>query len=165
MTDYERRDQPDVRWKGDDFPYHPSLHGGSIDHPVHRSHRSARNPLNIFQDTTSVRDDFTTSFDWGGRHDMKIGGEYLRFGNDFSWCLRCMGSIDAQRRAHAERGTARSRCFRMWNDASTWNLAPLAAMRPRRGPWFAGSTTLVGHRAPATVTRHLWVAGCRTTGA
>src|SRR5205814_9836450 len=29
-TEYERRDQPDVRWKGADFPYHPSLHGGSL---------------------------------------------------------------------------------------------------------------------------------------
>jgi hypothetical protein len=28
-TAYERQDQPDVRWQGGDFPYHPVLHGNS----------------------------------------------------------------------------------------------------------------------------------------
>src|SRR5206468_5718756 len=30
FTNYERQDQPAVRWKGQDFPYHPVLHGGSV---------------------------------------------------------------------------------------------------------------------------------------
>src|SRR5712691_5961922 len=30
LTDYAREDQPIVRWKGGDFPYHPTLHGSSI---------------------------------------------------------------------------------------------------------------------------------------
>ena len=30
MTDYERQDQPIVRWQGGDFPYHPTLHGTSM---------------------------------------------------------------------------------------------------------------------------------------
>src|SRR5215216_1336027 len=69
-TDYERRDQPDVRWKGADFPYHPSLHGGSIITQF-QGLTIGSSPLNIFQDTTSARDDLTTSFNAGGRHDVK----------------------------------------------------------------------------------------------
>jgi outer membrane receptor protein involved in Fe transport len=78
---------------------------------------------NIFQDTQSVRDDLTTSYDWGGRHDLKIGGEYLRFHNSFIWCLRCNGVIDA---TTAPVPANIESLFPVWNDASTWNTAPLA---------------------------------------
>ena len=81
------------------------------------------NTLNIFQHTQTVRDDYTTSYDWGGRHDVKLGGEYFRFQNDFRWCNRCMGDIDA--RQGAVPGNLEA-LFPVWNDASTWNLQPLS---------------------------------------
>src|SRR3989454_8349873 len=88
LTNYERQDQPNVQWKGGDFPYHPILHGGSVIIQL-RGYTIGASPLNIFQDTQSIRDDLTTSYDWLGTHDVKMGGEYLRFHNEFRWCLRC----------------------------------------------------------------------------
>jgi hypothetical protein len=122
FTDYERQDQPIVRWKGGDFPYHPTLHGTSMIIML-RGYTIGADNQNIFQNTQSVRDDLTTSYDWGGRHDVKMGGEYLRFNNQFIWCLRCNGVIDAT--ASPVPANIES-LFPVWNDASTWNTAPLA---------------------------------------
>src|SRR2546422_215155 len=69
FTNYERQDQPAVRWKGQDFPYHPVLHGGSVIVML-RGYTIGASPLNILQDTQSIRDDLTTSL---GRHDLKLG--------------------------------------------------------------------------------------------
>src|SRR5437899_933406 len=91
LTNYERQDQPAARWKGGDFPYHPVLNGGSIIVML-RGYTIGASPLNIFQDTQSIRDDLTTSL---GRHDLKLGGEYMRYHNEFRWCLRCDGVIQA----------------------------------------------------------------------
>ena len=118
---YERRDQPDVRWKGGDFPYHPSLHGGSIITQF-TGLTVGSSPLNIFQDNTSVRDDYTTAFNMGGRHDIKMGGEYIRFTNRFIWCLRCDGVIDASAGA-APSAAVLQQMFPNVYDASTWNTA------------------------------------------
>ncbi len=122
LTDYERQDQPIVRWKGGDFPYRPTLNGTSMI-VLLRGYTIGADNQNIFQDTQSIRDDLTTSFDWGGRHDVKMGGEYLRFHNQFIWCLRCNGVIDAT--ASPVPANIAS-LFPVWNDASTWNTAPLA---------------------------------------
>src|SRR5206468_11177677 len=113
-TDYERQDQPAVRWKGGDFPYHPVLHGGSVI-VLLRGYTIGASPINILQDTQTIRDDFTTSFDWGGRHDVKLGGDYMRFHNEFRWCLRCMGEIDARGGPPPANLEA---LFPVWNDAS-----------------------------------------------
>ena len=123
-TSYERQDAPAVRWEGGLFPYHPVLNGNA---PVIqlRGYTIGANSLNIFQYTQTVRDDYTTSYDWGGRHDLKLGGEYFRFKVDFGWCNRCMGEIDARR------GPAPANLeslFPVWNDASTWNLQPLSPL-------------------------------------
>ena len=121
-TAYERQDQPAARWKGGDIPYHPVLHGST---PVIQlnGYTIGANTLNIFQDTQIIRDDLTTSYDWGGRHELKLGGEYFRFHNDYRWCSRCNGEIDA--RGGPIPANIES-LFPVWNDASTWNLAPLA---------------------------------------
>src|SRR5207249_8525319 len=60
FTDYERQDQPAVRWKGADFPYHPVLNGGSVIVML-RGYTIGASPLNILQDTQSLRDDLTIS--------------------------------------------------------------------------------------------------------
>src|SRR5215510_10567269 len=124
LTDYERQDQPAVRWKGGDFPYHPTLHGTSMIIML-RGYTIGADNQNIFQDTQSIRDDLSTSYNWGGRHDVKIGGEYLRFHNRFIWCLRCNGVIDATTAAPPSAAELQQ-MFPVWNDASTWNVAPLA---------------------------------------
>ena len=121
-TNYERLDQPTVRWKGGPFPYHPVGSGNS---PVIQlaGYSIGANTLNIFQHTQSLRDDYTTSYDLGGRHDVKLGGEYFRFQADFRWCNRCMGEINA--RMGAVPAATLQALFPVWNDASTWNLQPL----------------------------------------
>src|SRR5262245_10741205 len=145
-TDYERQDQPAVRWKGGTFPYHPVLQGGSVI-VVLPGYTIGASPINILQDTQSIRDDFTTSRDWGGRHDLKLGGEYFRFHNEFRWCLRCMGEIDAR----GGRVPANLEAlFPVWNDASTWNLAPLAPITR----WVFHASSDTEHRYE--VVRHVF---------
>src|SRR4029453_11174986 len=137
-TDYRRLDQPSVRWKGGPFPYHPVGIGNS---PVIQlsGYTIGANTLNIWQHTENVRDDFTTTWNWGGRHDVKMGGQFFRFQADFRWCNRCMGEIDARNITIAPTnptGPPRlltpaqlQAMFPVWNDASTWNLQPLYMAR------------------------------------
>jgi hypothetical protein len=123
-TNYERLDQPSVRWKGNEFPYHPV---GSGNAPVIQlqGYTIGANTLNIFQHTQTIRDDYTTAYELAGRHDVKIGGEYFRFQADFRWCNRCMGEIDARLGRPPANLEA---LFPVWNDASTWNLQPLTPL-------------------------------------
>ena len=125
-TQYRRLDQPSVRWKGGPFPYHPVGVGNS---PVIQlpGYAIGANTLNIWQYTQNVRDDFTTTWNRAGRHDVRMGGEFFRFQADFRWCNRCMGEIDA-RNVTLTPAQLQS-MFPVWNDASTWNLQPLAAAR------------------------------------
>ena len=151
-TFYERRDSSAVHtWKGQRVsPYHPVLEGGSVVVAL-RGFTIGANPLNIIQNTANVRDDVTTSYEWRGRHDVKLGGEYMWFLNDFRWCLRCTGTIDATGGAPPANLGA---LFPVWNDSSTWNLQPLTPI-----------TRFVQHSLTNTehtydVTRHLlsgWV--------
>jgi hypothetical protein len=153
-TFYERRDSSaTITWKGQrPLPYHPVLEGGTVLVSL-RGYSIGVSPLNIIQNTANVRDDFTTSYDWSGRHDVKTGGEYMWFLNDFRWCLRCMGSIDATGGPPPSEA-ALAAMFPVWNDASTWNVAPLLPI-----------TRFVQHSLTSTehtydVTRHLlsaWV--------
>ena len=135
-----------MRWKGGDFPYRPTLHGTSMIVML-RGYTIGADNQNIFQDTQSLRDDLTTSYNCGGRHDVKIGGEYLRFHNRFIWCLRCNGVIDATASpvpANIEQ------LFPVWNDASTWNVAPLAPITR----WVFHSLSDTEHRYE--IVRHLF---------
>jgi Carboxypeptidase regulatory-like domain/TonB dependent receptor-like, beta-barrel len=77
------------------------------------------NSANVYQ----LRDDLTLSFNRGGRHDVKLGAEFLYAINAGFGCLYCMGAIDAQGGpvpANLEE------LFPVWNDVSTWNLAALS---------------------------------------
>ena len=146
-TFYERRDSSAVHtWNGNRVsPYHPVLEGGPVVVTL-RGFTIGANPLNIIQNTANLRDDFTTSYDWGGRHDMKMGGEYMWFLNDFRWCLRCTGTIDATGGPVPANIEA---LFPSWNDSATWNLQPLTPI-----------TRFVQHSLTNTdhtydVTRHL----------
>jgi hypothetical protein len=82
-------------------------------------------PQKIGQELYSLRDDYTLSYNAGGRHDMKVGGEFL---NDATWmfvCNRCNGLLDVQ--GGAVPANIES-LFPNLMDVSTWNLAPLSSI-------------------------------------
>ena len=89
---------------------------------------NVRTPQNNSANVYQLRDDMTLSFNRGGRHDMKLGGEYLYAINAGFGCLYCMGRIDALGGpvpANIED------LFPVWNDVSTWNLAALSPITRR----------------------------------
>ena len=76
----------------------------------------------------SIRDDFTFSFNKGGRHDVKTGAEYLYNHVFLDWCHNCNPRITANLGpvpANIEE------LFPVWNDASTWNLAAISPITKR----------------------------------
>ena len=152
---YERRDGPQkgigVGWKGGLLPYRPVLEGGTVQVLLRGFTIGDASVLNIFQDTWTVRDDFTTAYDWGGRHDVKLGGEYMWFNNEFRWCLRCMGVIDARGGPVPANLEA---LFPVWNDASTWNLAPLAPITTK--VFHSLSDTKFGGEHRYAIVRHVF---------
>lgn len=155
-TDYERQDLPNVNWKGGKFPYSPSLNGGSVIVQFQGLNVGA-NPLNIFQDNTSIRDDFTTSFNAKGRHDLKMGVEYIKFHNQFIWCLVCDGRVNAQGGPIPSAADLRA-MFPDISDASTWDISRLANLRTPAG---VPLVRFVDHSLSDTehqyeVTRHVW---------
>jgi len=81
-------------------------------------------PQMLEQDTWQVRNNFTISYDAGGRHDLRMGGELLRHLFHHWWCSTCNGNLDATRLA-APSAEVLAGMFPVWNDASTWNAMPL----------------------------------------
>ena len=81
-------------------------------------------PQMLEQDTWQVRNNFTISYDAGGRHDLRMGGEFLKHLFHHWWCNTCNGNLDATRLA-APSAEVLAAMFPVWNDASTWNVMPL----------------------------------------
>ncbi|MBI4886082.1 MAG: TonB-dependent receptor [Acidobacteria bacterium] len=80
-------------------------------------------PQFIGQDVYTLRDDLTVSADLRGRHDMRVGGEYLKYAMWHDWCNFLRGNLIADNGpvpANIEQ------LFPVWNDPSTWNLAALS---------------------------------------
>ena len=79
-------------------------------------------PQTLGQQVVSIRDDFTYSFNKGGRHDIKTGGELL---NTFFYlynCRPCVGIYDAS----TSRPPANiEQLMPVWNNPNTWNLNAL----------------------------------------
>ena len=96
-----------------------------------------------YQDNYSIRDDLTMSFARAGRHDVKMGGEYIKQPTIIDWCAQCTGSIEANGGAIPANI---QELFPVWDDASTWNLAALSpiTVRVRR----AVSNTNFHYEAP-----------------
>ena len=82
-------------------------------------------PQMLEQDTWQIRDDFTISYDVAGRHDLRVGGEFLRHMFHHWWCSTCNGNLDATRSIPSAEVLAAM--FPVWNDASTWNVTPLSS--------------------------------------
>ena len=85
---------------------------------------NTNNPQSSGEKVYSLRDDFSTSYDFRGRHDIKIGGEFLRYTMDTAWCNGCNGTyrlnVAPQQIPNVEQ------LFPAWDDASTWNLRALS---------------------------------------
>src|SRR5258706_10880687 len=80
------------------------------------------------QGVYTVHDDFTFSYDALGRHDLKAGGEYLRFLDETRNCNRCGGVITANG------GPVPANIEALFPDAfnaDTWNLAAISSITTR----------------------------------
>jgi len=75
------------------------------------------------QQTYSVRDNLSISYDKAGRHDLKLGGEAFYQKNPVFLCMRCMGVYDATGVAIPSNIES---LFPVWNDVSTWNIGALS---------------------------------------
>jgi carboxypeptidase family protein/TonB-dependent receptor-like protein len=79
-------------------------------------------PQHVSQGPYSIRDDFSVSFVAHGRHDVKIGGEYIDARKWIFICARCLGILDAQG------GAAPANLASLFPDplnVRTWRLAEL----------------------------------------
>ena len=82
-------------------------------------------PQDGAQTIWSIRDDFSFSYDARGRHDLKVGGEYLRYRDYGHSCRRCMGVIDARG------GPIPANFEQIFPDpfnADTWNFAAISGI-------------------------------------
>jgi carboxypeptidase family protein len=117
-----------VTWNGGCFPNAPVRCGGSQTITLRGYSIGQAVGQDQTQDNYSLRDDFAFSFDQGGRQDVKIGGEYIRQQTLILWCATCTGNLDA---SNGPVPANIQSLFPVWNDASTWNLAPLSAISRR----------------------------------
>jgi outer membrane receptor protein involved in Fe transport len=76
------------------------------------------------QPVTTIRDDFTLSYDARGRHDLKVGGEFLWSKSRSTNCNNCMGILTA-RGGPLPSAAAMQAMFPDPFNVDTWNLAPL----------------------------------------
>jgi carboxypeptidase family protein/TonB-dependent receptor-like protein len=80
------------------------------------------------QNVYTLRDNFTFSYDARGRHDLRVGGEYLHLLDDTRNCNRCGGVITANG------GPIPSNIESLFPDpfnADTWNLAAISSITTR----------------------------------
>lgn len=75
--------------------------------------------------TIAARNNLSFSFNTGGRHDVKVGGEYVYQQNPVFLCNRCMGIYDA---SGGPVPANLPEIFPVWNDVSTWNLAAISPL-------------------------------------
>jgi len=81
-------------------------------------------PQRIGQHVGTLRNDFTYSYEARGRHDLRTGGEYLRYQIPFElWCNFLRGNLRVDRGPLPRNLEA---LFPVWNDPGTWNLGPLS---------------------------------------
>ena len=111
-------------------------------------------PQEIQQGNWSFRDDFTVSLNAAGRHDLKIGADYIK--NSF-WLLICRDCTGIYRWTSGPIPANFAANFPVWNDPETWNLERVPPDHPALHP---GHRRFHLRRRPAPVRR----AGSRTTG-
>ena len=63
-----------------------------------RFNRNGNIPRYRNQNTYTIHDDFTFSYDAKGHHDLKAGGEFLHLLDNTRNCNQCGGTIDGEQR-------------------------------------------------------------------
>jgi Carboxypeptidase regulatory-like domain/TonB dependent receptor len=71
-----------------------------------------------------IRDDFTTAYELGGRHDVKIGGDFIKYTMSQGWCNVCDGLFTSTQRPPANL----EQLLPDWHDASTWNWTAMSPL-------------------------------------
>ncbi len=99
--------------------------GGNQNYPRHQD-----------QWVWNLRDDFTYSYDAKGRHDLRLGAEFLRRSQIQDNCRQCMGTLQANSIA-APTADQMQAWFRDPFNADTWNLAAIS-------PWVTSYSIGVG---------------------
>ncbi|PYR81520.1 MAG: hypothetical protein DMF87_05065 [Acidobacteria bacterium] len=81
-------------------------------------------PRHRDQKVWQIRDDYTTSYDAKGHHDLKLGAEFVRHFEDSENCAMCGGNIDA-RNGTVPAGLMQTLFPDPFN-ADTWNFAAIS---------------------------------------
>ena len=156
FTFYLRADQGAIdNWGGSTtMPYNPVLDGGTA---VFRfpGYTIGTTPLALVLNTQIFRNDFTTSYEAGGRHDVKMGFDYMRFANDFRWCLRCTGDVDLRGKGLTLTADLIGSIFpsATFTDASTWKTDRMHLLNDG-ARYVRHSLSDTGHTYK--VRRHVW---------
>ncbi len=127
---FHRNNGPLTKTAGGKNPWMSTLHDGAPMRVTFRGYTVGTVAQHHNQDLTSIRDDLTTSFTKGGRHDIKLGGEYIyNLANLIGCGSICSPRIIAQNGAPTSINMAAA--FPRWDDAATWNLNLLAPLAQR----------------------------------
>jgi hypothetical protein len=117
-----------VRWKGGPLPNTPVNAGAQgtvrINFSGYSIGSASNGPYSLIETNYALRDDFTTSYDLGGRHDLKTGVDLIVNRGAWDWCNRCNGIV----RINARPPANIEQLIPVWNDASTWNVAALSPL-------------------------------------
>jgi hypothetical protein len=98
-------------------------------------------PLRLNGHTWSLRDDFTMVLEGKGRHELKIGGDFLWNHDFYEWNSNRFGNLQAN---NGPIPANIQDLFPVWNDASTWNLNPLSPLTVRWTQSFASCSVISG---------------------
>ncbi len=82
------------------------------------------NPQRTGEHNYQIRDDFATAFDLGGRHDVKLGGDAIKYTMSQAWCNVCDGRFTSTAPPPANL----EQLLPVWNDASTWNWTAMSPL-------------------------------------
>ena len=126
LYDYTRDSH--VRWMGGCFPGAPVDCGGSVTVSFRGYSVGSAVGQHQYQNNYSIRDDFSVALDRWGRHNLKMGGEYVNQPTTIDWCAQCTGAIDA---TNGPIPADIEQIFPVWDDASTWNIAALSPITVR----------------------------------
>ena len=102
---------------------------------------NANAPRHRDQKVWQIRDDFTFSYDAKGRHDLRMGAEFVRHFEDSLNCNQCGGTIDARNTPAGLGAIPTPAQMQAWFpdpfNADTWNFAALS-------PWVRTYTIGIG---------------------
>ena len=127
---FHRNNGPLTLTSGGTNPFMSVLHDGAPMRVTFRGYAVGAVAQHHNQDLTSIRDDLSISFSKGGRHDVKMGGEYIyNLANLVGCGSLCSPRIIAQNGAPTS--IDMQAAFPVWDDAATWNLNLLAPLAQR----------------------------------